>query len=155
MKDETFPIGKWEFNADVASVFEDMLSRSIPGLKDLRNQIKLITGYTIPLGGSILEIGCSDGQQIASIKELQESLKIIKLYGIDNSQEMIDIATEKCGEHARFLNHDICEGMPKFNGGPFKYDMILCVLTLQFSARLAGAIHAVTVAGSVGYDLAA
>ena len=89
MRDETLPDGKWEFNADVASVFEDMLSRSIPGLRDLRNQIKFIVGHTMPLGGSVLEIGCSDGQQIQSIKELEDQISIIKIYGVDNSQEML------------------------------------------------------------------
>jgi len=132
MRDETLPDGKWEFNADVASVFEDMLSRSIPGLSDLRNQIKFIVGHTMPLGGSILEIGCSDGQQIESIKELENEISIIKIYGVDNSQEMLDIADAKCGDYAKLMNHDITKGMPRFIGGPLKYDLILCVLTLQF-----------------------
>ena len=132
MRDETMPDGKWEFNADVASVFGDMLSRSIPGLSDLRNQIKFIVAHTMPLGGSILEIGCSDGQQIESIKELEDQISIIKIYGIDNSQEMLEIADEKCGDYAKLMNHDISKGMPRFIGGPLKYDLILCVLTLQF-----------------------
>lgn len=132
MRDETMPDGKWKFNADVASVFGDMLSRSIPGLSDLRNQIKFIVGHTMPLGGSILEIGCSDGQQIESIKELENEISIIKIYGIDNSQEMLDIAHGKCGDYAKLMNHDITKGMPRFIGGPLKYDLILCVLTLQF-----------------------
>lgn len=30
MKDETIPIGKWEFDEKVTEVFDDMLLRSIP-----------------------------------------------------------------------------------------------------------------------------
>lgn len=132
MRDETNPQGKWEFNQDVVDVFEDMLSRSIPGLEDMRNTINLIIKSVIPLGGSILDIGCSDGQQLASLQAMEAPAMQLKLFGVDNSREMIQKAVERCGPSVKFLHHDMCEGKPRFSNGPIKYDVILSILTLQF-----------------------
>jgi tRNA (cmo5U34)-methyltransferase len=132
MMDDIVPTGKWEFNGEVVNVFEDMLNRSIPGIENLRYDISKIISKVIPLGGCILDIGCSDGQQIESIQRLNSPSMPLKIYGVDNSREMIQKAVERCGTSVKFLNHDMCDGFPKFSGGPIKYDVILSVLTLQF-----------------------
>lgn len=132
MKDEIVPNGGWKFDKDVANVFEDMLSRSIPGLNDLRYLIDKIVVHTLPLGGSILDIGCSDGQQMQHLIELQNPTRQFKMFGVDNSEEMISKAVERCGNSAKFLIHDMCDGRPRFSNLPGKFDVVICVLTLQF-----------------------
>jgi len=132
MKDEIVPQGKWVFDQGVADVFEDMLNRSIPGIEDMRETINIIIKNVIPLGGSILDIGCSDGQQLSRLQALESPSMQLKLFGVDNSREMIQKAVERCGASVKFLHHDMCEGNPRFSNGPIRYDVILSILTLQF-----------------------
>lgn len=132
MRDEIIPSGDWKFDGEVADVFEDMLQRSIPGLNDLRYLIDKMIVDSLPLGGSILDLGCSDGQQIQRLIELQTPSMQFKMFGVDNSEEMIAKAVEKCGTSAKFLIHDMQNGRPRFSNAPIKFDVILCVLTLQF-----------------------
>lgn len=132
MRDEIIPSGGWKFDKEVANVFEDMLQRSIPGLNDLRSLTDKIITTTLPLGGSVLDVGCSDGQQIKRLIDLQTQSMQFKLFGIDNSEEMISKAVERCGNSVKFLIHDMTDGRPRFSNFPGKFDVILCVLTLQF-----------------------
>ena len=95
MKDELFkgPMSKavgFEFNRDVAEVFDDMLSRSIPFYGEVQNMILDYVNDFYQPGTAIYDLGCSTGMMIA---KLAASLKgVDKIVGVDNSRPMIDKA---------------------------------------------------------------
>lgn len=115
----------FEFDDDVVSVFDDMLSRSIPFYKEnLELIIDFVQLYLKP-NSSILDIGCSTANTLLRLHENGN----FKLSGLDNSLSMINLAKQK----AKAYNADIdflCEdlNMVKLN----KYDCILSNYTLQF-----------------------
>ena len=120
--------GKWEFNKDVASCFDDMLSRSIPQYDVMRSlSSDLAYQYATP-NTPIVDVGCSKG---GAIKELMQNLNNGHTFiGIDCSMDMIQEARSafKDLENVVFMYHDLREGFPPVSSP----SVIFSVLTLQF-----------------------
>jgi tRNA (cmo5U34)-methyltransferase len=96
MKDELFrQLGSgqkpFEFNAQVASVFDDMVSRSVPFYNDvLRMSAELAQTFYQP-HTKIYDLGCSTGALVPHLqKEFADST--FNYVGLDSSAEMIDRA---------------------------------------------------------------
>jgi len=85
---------QFEFDESVASVFDDMLSRSVPFYKQVQ---ELIIDYILlnaQNGQSIMDLGCSTAKFLL---ELNAKLEVnLKLNGIDNSEPMLAQAKKKC-----------------------------------------------------------
>lgn len=66
-KDDHQPAAKWEFNADVAEKFNDMLNRSIPSYMQMRATIERIGNKFIPLDkvSDVIDLGASRGESSA------------------------------------------------------------------------------------------
>ena len=131
MIDETFPEGKWEFNNDVAQVFENMLDRSIPGHEWMRESVALLLKtYFEGKNLDILDIGCSDGQAYKSLTDFD--ININTYIGLDNSEPMLEKARLNYqDESCYWINWDIKQEsvFPKFSDD---FDVILSIFTLQF-----------------------
>lgn len=92
--------GSFEFNQDVARVFDDMVERSIPFYHEIHRMIiDLCT--RLPMLREveelvILDIGCSTGTTIQILATLLDQLKInYRFVGIDQSNAMLEVAREK------------------------------------------------------------
>ena len=130
MKDDLFkkPIKKqFEFDESVASVFDDMLERSIPFYKDV---IELISNLIVKNSsdrGVVCDLGCSTAKTLLEIDK--KSKKKLRLIGIDNSKAMIDRAKNKAiayGSDLELVFGDILKiDIPKS-------DIIVANYTLQF-----------------------
>ncbi len=100
---------QFEFDENVASVFDDMLDRSVPFYKEV---IKLIGHFVLSLSkedDKIADLGCSTANTLLYIHSLKNDLKLI---GVDNSEAMIKKAKEKTkafGADIKFLTEDITE----------------------------------------------
>jgi tRNA (cmo5U34)-methyltransferase len=99
MKDEIFKTpgaGKtpFEFNAQVADVFDDMVSRSVPFYKEvLQMSAELARDFYRP-GTTIYDLGCSTGA-LALWLEKEFADTPFAYTGVDTSAEMIRRAKEK------------------------------------------------------------
>lgn len=86
---------KWEFDESVASCFEDMLDRSIPEYREVRS---LATHFAAKAarsrpGSAIIDLGCSDGLQIAALYEaLGDSFEYV---GCEISEAMRERAVDR------------------------------------------------------------
>tara|TARA_B100000131_G_C18120915_1_gene612890 strand:- start:3453 stop:4190 length:738 start_codon:yes stop_codon:yes gene_type:complete len=97
MKDTLFlePIfsdGKFCFNQDVVSVFDDMVSRSVPYYKSLHGVIvDIITRYFLNQHHIILyDVGCSTGNFLKHLVTCQDAISFsIDYYGLDYSLDML------------------------------------------------------------------
>ena len=100
MKDEIFKepgSGKkpFEFNAQVAQVFDDMVSRSVPFYCEvLRMSAELAKTFYQP-GTQIYDLGCSTGALLLNLEE-QFSGAPYLYSGIDSSDDMIAKANLHC-----------------------------------------------------------
>ncbi|GAB6073507.1 carboxy-S-adenosyl-L-methionine synthase CmoA [Nautilia lithotrophica] len=109
MEDKVFskPIEKqFEFDEEVASVFDDMLNRSVPFYKENLNlQIDVLKNF---LSGKdkVVDLGSSTGTFLIELAKKKNGLKLI---GIDNSEAMIKRAKNKAkafGVDVEFVNDD-------------------------------------------------
>jgi tRNA (cmo5U34)-methyltransferase len=111
MKDEVFKdkiTKQFEFDETVASVFDDMLNRSVPYYKEI---VKLTTEFALRHlheNNKVYDLGCSTATTLINIaKHTNMQLELI---GIDNSDAMLARASNKAkafGLDIDFLNKDI------------------------------------------------
>ena len=113
MKDKVFskPIKKqFEFDENVASVFDDMLSRSVPFYKENLNlQIDILKDF-LETNDKIIDLGSSTGTFLIELaKKLNKNLLLI---GIDSSKAMIKRAQNKAsafGVDIEFIETDFLD----------------------------------------------
>ncbi len=128
MKDKVFakPIQKqFEFDEEVASVFDDMLNRSVPFYKEnLKLQIEILKEF-LKENDLVIDLGSSTGTFLIELAKK----KPLKLIGIDNSEAMINRAKQKAkafGVKIDFLQEDFLDfSFPKSNS-------IVANYTIQF-----------------------
>jgi tRNA (cmo5U34)-methyltransferase len=82
----------FEFNAEVANVFDDMLVRSVPFYLEQQGLIEEIARRFYQEGTKVYDLGCSTGTTpIRLARALGEGSRLV---GYDNSQPMLDRAKE-------------------------------------------------------------
>lgn len=97
MKDKVFdkPIVKqFEFDDEVAAVFDDMLERSVPFYKESQRISKYFVLKALPENGIVYDLGCSTA---SSLLDIERDLKVkARLIGLDNAASMLEQARKKC-----------------------------------------------------------
>jgi len=135
MKDEVFnqrldAVADFNFGEKVASVFDDMLDRSVPFYQEVQRMITEMAADFAVAGTNVYDLGCSTGTTMLSL-DPQLSPKI-KFIGVDNSEEMLKRCRQKLAEHQFSRDHelvcaDLNQGVQIQNAS-----LVLMVLTLQF-----------------------
>lgn len=87
--------GSFEFNAEVAEVFDDMLVRSIPFYLEQQAMILELCKRWWPQGTIIYDLGCSTATTLIA---LARELPAARLVGYDSSSPMLDRASKKRDE---------------------------------------------------------
>ncbi len=123
-------ISDFNFNKDVALVFDDMLGRSIPFYEEIQRMVIEMSIDFAEAGTNIYDLGCSTGTTLLNLnKFIGNKLKYI---GVDYSQDMLDKCREKFTESNFQGNFElICEDL---NKGLYieNASVVIMVLTLQF-----------------------
>jgi len=92
----TKPISKqFEFDADVAAVFDDMLLRSVPFYKESQLLTRRFALNALKSGGTVYDLGCSTASLLLDIERSSDKPDNVRLIGIDNSAAMIEHARKK------------------------------------------------------------
>jgi len=78
----------FEFNENVARVFQDMISRSVPGYELLLRMIGLYASVFVQDRSNIYDLGCSLGE-VSRIVEEQTRHLDCNIIAVDNSPSMI------------------------------------------------------------------
>jgi tRNA (cmo5U34)-methyltransferase len=87
--DKAGDVSPFEFNETVASVFDDMITRSVPHYKEIIQQQSRLTARFYQDGTLIYDLGCSNGNFTAAfISEMGE--RDFNLIAVDNSAPMLD-----------------------------------------------------------------
>ena len=134
-KDEVFKarleaIADFQFGENVASVFDDMLERSVPFYAEIQRMIaEMVADFAVE-ETNIYDLGCSTGTTMLFLnRHLSQNVKFI---GIDSSKDMLKKCGRKLAENGFHRKHDlVCadlnQGVPIENAS-----VVLMVLTLQF-----------------------
>ncbi len=133
-KDEVFvgtgAVADFSFGEKVASVFDDMLDRSVPFYQEMQRMIAEIATDFAAEGTNVYDLGCSTGNTLLNLDATIG--KDVTLIGIDNSEEMLKRCRQKLAERGLRHQHqlicaDLNQGVCIQNAS-----MVLMVLTLQF-----------------------
>ena len=84
----------FQFDETVASVFDDMLDRSIPFYRENMDLIVKVIDKFIEDGDSLLDLGCSTASLLLQIEREVQNRELF-LIGIDNSKPMLEQAQKK------------------------------------------------------------
>jgi len=135
MKDEVFKdaqpaIADFNFGEKVATVFDDMLDRSVPFYQEVQRMIaEMAVDFAVD-GTNVYDLGCSTGTTLLNLDRTVS--KGVRFIGIDYSEEMLKRCREKlatCGfqRSHELICADLNQGVHIKNAS-----MVLMVLTLQF-----------------------
>ena len=113
MNDKVFtkPIKKqFEFDEEVAAVFDDMLQRSVPFYSESQKITEFFALKQLEEGGKMYDLGCSTATLLLNIRRKLNSNA--RLIGLDNSEAMLEQARKKCeayGADVEVKNADILD----------------------------------------------
>jgi len=118
---------KFEFDEAVASVFDDMLSRSVPFYDEVRGLIISLILAQQKDGKSVLDLGSSTAKFLLDLHSKLDAK--MRLKGLDNSQAMLDRATQKCHAFGANIELELADMLTyDYNNE----DIIVANYTLQF-----------------------
>lgn len=124
----TKPIAKqFEFDEEVASVFDDMLERSIPFYKEVIALTCKIIGLHVKKNARIIDLGCSTANTLLSLHRCSD--KGYTLTGVDNASAMLKLARQKI--HAYGASIELIEA-DMMDIALRQYDAIIANYMLQF-----------------------
>ncbi len=123
----------FQFNEEVASVFDDMLARSVPFYLEQQSLIEEIAGRFAQPGSNVIDLGCSTGTTLIRLAKLLDPA--VKLIGYDNSEPMLDRARTnaiemRVGDRIEFRYGDFNQNLDKL---PIENVSVVTICwTLQF-----------------------
>ena len=125
MIDNVMQTGKWEFNQEVASCFDNMLSRSIPNYYVMRELTTMI-GAKFAQEGLVVDIGCSNGLAVENLIKKIDTKYLL----MDISEPMLDVCRKKYEgkENVNIVKHDLREELPFSEAS-----LVISSLTIQFT----------------------
>ena len=123
-------IADFHFGEKVASVFDDMLDRSVPFYREIQRMIAEMAGDFAVEGTNIYDLGCSTGNTLLSLDSAIS--KGVRFIGVDYSHEMLKRCRQNLQRSGFDREHelicaDLNQGIDIQNAS-----MVLMVLTLQF-----------------------
>ena len=130
MIDKVFdkPISKqFEFDEEVASVFDDMLNRSVPFYSEMLDLSTDIALAYLNEGDRVYDLGCSTASTLIALAN--KSNCKLQLTGIDNSHAMLKRAKNKCKAFGAEIEL-ICDDILSVN--LLKSKVVISNYTLQF-----------------------
>ena len=118
------------FGKETATVFDDMLHRSVPFYAELQRMIGEIAADVAVEGTNLYDLGCSTGTTLLMLDRVVP--KDVRFVGVDASPEMLERARVKLKEHGvtrdcQLLCADLNQGVHITNAS-----VVILTLTLQF-----------------------
>jgi tRNA (cmo5U34)-methyltransferase len=123
-------ISDFSFDEKVATVFDDMVSRSVPLYGEIQRMLAELAASFAAEGSNVYDLGCSTATTLSLLNEL---LTVeARLIGVDNSAEMLEQARSKLAERGLAGTIDLRLG--DLDGGVEieNASVVLLVLTLMF-----------------------
>ena len=101
-------IKQFEFDEEVASVFDDMLNRSVPFYKEMQRLSINFACNFLEENDKVYDLGCSTASTLIELSKHCD--KKLELIGIDNSPAMLNRASKKSkafGVDIELINSDL------------------------------------------------
>lgn len=113
MKDTIFSVpiaklGDFTFDEQVAEVFPDMISRSVPGYSNIITAIGMLTKLFVTPQSHVYDLGCSRGEATLAIRRNVE-VDGVKIIGVDNAKPMVERARQYLNAYQSHVPVEILE----------------------------------------------
>jgi tRNA (cmo5U34)-methyltransferase len=121
------------FDDSVASVFPDMIKRSVPGYTTIIAMTGLLAGRYAPAGSNLYDLGCSLGASTLAMRQ-QVHHQDCNIIGIDNSPAML----QRCRNIIETDTHELPVSLicSDIQDAPIENASVVVLnFTLQFIAR--------------------
>ncbi|MDY6273736.1 MAG: carboxy-S-adenosyl-L-methionine synthase CmoA [Succinivibrionaceae bacterium] len=131
-------VADFRFDENVASVFSDMISRSVPGYSDILRGISIFAEKYAKSGTNIYDLGCSLGGATFSVLDGIREKNGISVFSVDSSQAMIERLKQNIAAHPAgngTVIHPICSDIRDVPMSDASF--IVLNFTLQFIERQA------------------
>lgn len=136
--DDDWRPSDFSFDARVADVFDDMVSRSVPFYEEIqRMQAELAVSLLPDRDCLVYDLGCSTATTLAAIARHPECPEGVRFVGIDNSPAMLDEARDKLEQAGVSDRVSVIEADIDSHIALDECDMILMNWTLQFVRPIA------------------
>ncbi len=124
------PAHDFKFGAETASVFDDMVNRSVPNYSEIQRMVCELAASFAAHGTNLYDIGCATGTTLSLLSNLLD--KDVQLIGMDNSNEMLEKASHKfrdqpCKDRVKLVNANLNDPPGIENSS-----VVILLLTLQF-----------------------
>ena len=122
---------RWEFDRSVASVFDDMLLRSIPQYEMMRSTVFDVGSKFVKPDTSVVDLGCSRGEALGRlVKRFNAHNRFV---GVEVSEPMLQAARERFAGYISANVVDIRKMDLRTAYPPERASLTMSVLTLQFT----------------------
>lgn len=124
---------RWEFDAEVTRVFDNMLVRSIPDYPRMRELTFNLGARFVRDGTNVCDLGCSRGEALKPfIERFGNADPAVTFSALEVSEPMLEAARHNIGGSANVsvVRHDLRGPLPATYTA--NSSLILSVLTLQF-----------------------
>lgn len=91
--DQDHPAEDFSFNAKVAHVFDDMVTRSVPHYEEMQRMVCELCGDFAKPSTNLYDIGCSTATTLLMLDPILNPG--VKFIGIDNAPDMLEKARQK------------------------------------------------------------
>jgi len=125
-------ISDFDFGAETAAVFDDMLERSVPFYAEIQHMVAELAADFAAEDSTIVDLGCSTCTSFLQIGSCLPAGVAVRFVGIDNSSEMLERAESKLEAQKFAWPYELrCQDLDRgvdVEGA----SVVLLVLTLQF-----------------------
>jgi len=123
-------VSDFKFSRDVANVFDDMVTRSVPFYVEMQRMIGELAGDFAVAGSNVYDLGCATGTTLIELDPLVPPG--VRFVGVDNSQDMLDKCRAKLVEHGVKRDFDLQYSDLNQGCRVENASLVLLILTLQF-----------------------
>jgi tRNA (cmo5U34)-methyltransferase len=129
-KDEIQKPADFKFNKSVVSVFDDMVSRSVPFYGEMQRMVAELAADFVQDHTDVYDLGCSTGTTLIGLNSLVKDS--IKFVGLDESMEMLDKCHKKLVEAGFTRPFELRVADLQKNPEISNASVVVMCLTLQF-----------------------
>jgi len=129
--DNITPPNHWRFDDCVTAAFQNMLERSIPGYKTMRDACFSVGAKFVQDKTDIVDLGCSRGEALQPFVEKFGAYN--RYIAIDVSGPMLDACRERFSGYIRSNGMDVIDLDLRRQYPPARASLTLAVLTIQFT----------------------
>ena len=123
-------IEDFKFGKETASVFDDMVDRSVPFYREIQRMCgEIAADFGVP-GTNLYDLGCATGTTMMMFDELVDPG--VRFVGVDNSDDMLSKTRQKLEGRKMARAFDLVNA--DLNQGPLieNASVVVMILTLQF-----------------------